>query len=486
MELTFALKESGSESLYKQLYGELRNAILDGRLRPGEKLPSTRQLSESLGISRTTVAQGYDQLLAEGYLETRRGSGTFVSEQLPDHLLECRSLGSESRIEATHYQLSGYGKRVAQEQEPAPTELEGFINFRYGCPALSMLPWKLWKSLLMKHSQPSLELLDYSDDRSGYSPLRQALARHLSRARAIQCSSDQVIIVNGAQQALDLCARLLITPGDQVIIEEPAYTGARKILFTAGAKLAPVAVDHSGLVTAALPCERDGAYKLAYVTPSHQFPTGAVMSLPRRIELLDWARKHNVLVVEDDYDSEYRYSGRPIPSLQGLDNGGFVIYIGTFSKVLFPALRIAYLIVPKALVRVFSRAKWLADRQCPILEQCVLAEFIADGHLERHIRRMRTYYDGLRTALVLALKKHLGERISILGDSAGLHIMVRLSSSLANDEIIRRCMAEGVIISDARTFYQGSGGVGEFLLGYGNLTVKEIGDGVRRLARAAK
>jgi len=210
------------------------------------------------------------------------------------------------------------------------------------------------------------------------------------------------------------------------------------------------------------------------------------MTLPRRLELLRWVRQNDAIIVEDDYDSEFRYSGRPVPSLQGLDSGASVIYIGTFSKVLFPALRLAYVVVPQALVPLFSQAKWFADRQCPMLEQCVLAELIEGGYLERHIRRMRTLYDGLRRVLVRSLLRSFGERISVLGDSTGLHIMVRLSSKYSNDELLKRAIAQGVVVNDARTYYHGSGGTGEYLLGYGDLTTKEIHEGVQRLARAAK
>jgi GntR family transcriptional regulator/MocR family aminotransferase len=325
-------------------------------------------------------------------------------------------------------------------------------------------------------------MLDYANS-LGYRPLREAIARYLVQSRAVQCSADQILIVAGSQQALDLVTRILIDRGDQIALENPGYLGARQIFLAQGATLYPLPVDSSGVVVEAL-WKRLPEIKLVYVTPSHQFPTGAVLSLSRRLDLLAWAELAGALIVEDDYDSEYRYGGRPIPALQGLDHRGLVLYIGTFSKVLFPSLRIGYLVVPPKLIEVFARAKWLSDRQSPLLEQYVLTDFINEGYLERHIRRMRSLYNQRRQKLVQALIDYFGERVTILGENAGMHLMVRLSTPLSDKAVISRAAAMGVGLVSARRYYLENECSGEFILGYADLREPEIEIGVQRLATA--
>ncbi len=312
--------------------------------------------------------------------------------------------------------------------------------------------------------------------------MREAIARYLSRSRAVNCSPDQVLIVNGTQQALYLIMRLLLEPHDVIALEDPGYLSARLIFLNQNAKLLPVAVDESGLVV------KDLAYsseqiRLVYVTPSHQFPTGAILSLPRRLELLAWAQETGALIIEDDYDSEYRYGDRPIPALQGLDKSDSVLYIGTFSKVLFPSLRIGYLVLPKSLILPFARAKWLSDRHLPLLEQQVLTDFIEEGHLERHIRKMRGIYDRRRQVLVKALNVHFGERATILGEKAGIHLMVRLQTHLSDEEIIQRAAQVDVGMISAGPQYLKPHPTGEFIFGYGELTEQLLEEGIRRLAQ---
>ena len=256
---------------------------------------------------------------------------------------------------------------------------------------------QIWRQIATRHLQ-SPNLLDYSSDLLGYKVLREAIAHYLVRSRAVRCEAEQIIIVSGTQQALDLIARLFIDPGDQVVMEEPGYLSARRVFQSQGAEILPISVDSSGLMVEQLQSIENLVVKLVYTTPSHQFPTGAILSLPRRLELLAWARQRGAVIVEDDYDSEYRYGEKPIPAMQGLDQNDSVIYIGTFSKVLFPALRIGYLVVPPGLAKIFAQAKRLVDRHSPLLEQCVLADFINEGHLERHLRRMRTLYSQRRAS----------------------------------------------------------------------------------------
>src|SRR6516162_4624703 len=353
MELAIHLDKNSQQPLHQQLYHELRHSILNGRLSAGQRIPSTRMLSKSLGVSRATVTLTYEQLISEGYLQTAIGSGTSISTHLPDDLLQAPSISNTRRIteSASRFQLSAYGEALFNftRQDDEPPLL---FNFRYCRPAVDQFPVDEWRRLLQRHCQRGRsELLDYADDGKGYRPLREAIARYLGRARAVNCTPDRILIVNGSQQALQLAAQVLLNRGDNVIIEDPGYLGARHAFVTQGARLNAVAVDENGMRTDRLP---SGTAKLLYVTPSHQFPTGAILSLPRRLELLAWAERSGALVIEDDYDSEFRYDARPIPSLQGLAPRENVLYVGTFSKVLFPSLRIGYIVVPSTLVDVFE------------------------------------------------------------------------------------------------------------------------------------
>jgi GntR family transcriptional regulator/MocR family aminotransferase len=292
------------------------------------------------------------------------------------------------------------------------------------------------------------------------------------------------VIVGGSQQAIDLASRLLIDRGDAVAVEDPGYPGARRNFVAQGARLIPIPVDDQGVRVEELFTRHAQPVRLMYVTPSHQFPTGVTLPLRRRIELLRWAHRTGAIVLEDDYDSAYRYAERPIPALQGLDEAGCVIYVGTFSKVLFPALRIGYLVVPKALVDVFVRAKAYSDRQSPLIEQYALTDFIDEGHFERHVRRMRGLYERRRNALVAELKKTFGGNVSIRGESAGMHLLAKFSMGGPNVELVQRAAREGVSLTNAQPLYLRGGGEGEFVLGFAELDEGRIAEGVRRLARA--
>ncbi|MBI1760577.1 MAG: PLP-dependent aminotransferase family protein [Acidobacteria bacterium] len=497
MELAVNLNTSAPQPLHQQLYQELRRSILSGRLSAGQRIPSTRALAKSLGLSRATVTQSYEQLASEGYLQTAIGSGTTVSAQLPDELLQAAPVKPTTTKAARQakpkappqIKLSSYGTSVLAFA-PEPAEPDLLFNFRYCRPAVDHFPIEAWRRLLLRHCRAGQhELLDYAAGGQGDPALRAAIAAYLARARAVNCTPDQVIIVNGSQQALHLCAQVLVERGETVAIEEPGYLGARHAFLTHGAQLHPVPVDEAGLQLESLPQTNakpaaKPAAKLLYVTPSHQFPTGAVLSLPRRLELLAWAEQTGTLILEDDYDSEFRYGGRPIPALQGLAQNANVIYIGTFSKVLFPALRIGYLVVPPALADVFEKAKWLADRHTPVLEQRALCDFITEGYLERHLRRMRTLYDRRRQKLVSALQTQFGERVTIMGANSGIHLMVRLRSKLSDAEVIRRATAAGIGLICARIYYLGACRGDEFVIGYAPLSERRIQEGIKRLAKA--
>ncbi len=345
----------------------------------------------------------------------------------------------------------------------------------------------LWRRLLLRQYRTAgAQMLDYAEDGRGYGPLREAIARYLGRSRAVRCDAEQVLIVNGSQQALSLTAQLLLDRGDAVAMEDPGYQGARHAFLAQGARIRPIPVDGAGLRVDRLAGPAGAGSKLVYVTPSHQFPTGAILPLARRLELLAWAENSGAWIIEDDYDSEFRYDSRPVPCLQGLAGSESVIYVGTFSKILFPSLRIGYLVVPRALARAFERAKWLGDRHTPLVEQWALADFITEGHLESHLRRMRVLYDRRRQTLARALQQQLGDRVTILGENSGMHLMIRVQTGLRDDEVVRCAAAAGVGLTDARIYYAGAPGrarAGEFVLGYAPLSERKIQEGVRRLAR---
>ncbi|HEY9657399.1 MAG TPA: PLP-dependent aminotransferase family protein, partial [Allocoleopsis sp.] len=355
MSLVLKLDNASTVPLHQQLYNELRQAILSGRLQCTQRMPSSRSLAKALAISRTTVLLSYERLLGEGYLKTIPASGTFVACQLPDELLQSTTPQPLSPASQPHVELSTYGATLASLELPLSAEQKTLINFSfYGKPALDEFPIQLWRRLVSRTYRTSSTMLEYSSDPAGYKPLREAIARYLTQSRAVRCDARQVIIVNEAQQALDLLARLLLNRGDRVVMEDPGCFEARYIFQAQGAEVLPVPVDESGMVVESLPANA-APVKLAYVTPSHQFPTGAVLSLSRRLALLAWAQQSGSMIIEDDYDSEFRYDDRPIPALQGLTVGDSVIYIGTFSKLLFPSLRIGYVIVPQRLAPVVAR-----------------------------------------------------------------------------------------------------------------------------------
>jgi GntR family transcriptional regulator/MocR family aminotransferase len=348
------------------------------------------------------------------------------------------------------------------------------LNLSTDGPTFDQFPFVLWRRLLRRHLHalgPSL--FQYAAPGTGHSALREALAGYLARSRAVRCSADQIVIVNGSQQALDLCVRVLVDPGDDVAVENPGYLGARELFSASGARVHPVAVDGDGIVVSALPPQA----RLVYVTPSHQFPSGVSMSLARRLELLEWARCHDALVVEDDYDSEYRYDGAPLPALQGLSADAGVVYVGTFSNVMFPGLRLGYLVLPPGLVEPFTRAKWLADRHSAQLEQAALTDFIREGHLERHIRRMRRVYKRRRDVFLEALARAFGPRATVLGDASGMHLVVRFDSSMD-----ARAARAGVHLVSTRSYYTSGAPAHEYMIRFTGLGERGLREAVRRLA----
>lgn len=415
------LNHDNKRPLYRQLYDEIRHRILTNIIQPGEQIPPTRQLCQDLALSRSTIVEAIAQLKAEGYLESWVGRGTFVATTLPERTTEVVKSNPERppTTEKSVAQISRRGQKLtAAPSSPAfPAGI-----FRSGMPDPIHFPFKVWQKILQKHwSAPQIQGLGYGSS-AGYDPLRETVAHHVRRTRGVNCLPEQVMITAGAQQALYLTANLLLDPNDKVWVENPGYNGAQMAFNAASAQLVPVPVDHHGVdVKAGLKLASDA--KLAYVCPSHQYPLGGTLPLSRRLQLLDWANQAQSWVIEDDYDSEYRYSGHPLASLQSLDSHQRVIYMGTFSKVLFPSLRLGYLIVPPQLAASFEKAREAVDRGSSLITQMALNDFMRDGHFARHIRRSRVLYANRQQALIEAITKLCPDLFETRPFPAGMHLL---------------------------------------------------------------
>jgi GntR family transcriptional regulator / MocR family aminotransferase len=479
----------GHGPLQQQLYRSVRTLILAGRLSPGSRLPSTRTLASELNVSRNTVLLAFDQLMSEGYLITRHGSGTFVARELPD-LSPCT-------IRRPLPITDGDGKhqRSATDERPpalnTPTEhvfawamQAGSLpyDFRLGRSSLVDFPQATWARLVARCTRrTTVQDLDYPAV-AGLLALREEIARYLADARGVTCSAEDILIVNGIQQALDLTTRVLLRPDSVVALEEPHYPPARMVFTAANVEVVGIPVDEQGIKVEAL-VKKGVSARLVYVTPSHQFPTGSVMSLSRRLALLDWAERNEAYIFEDDYDGEFRYVGRPLQALQGIDRAGRVLYAGTFSKSLFPALRLGYLVLPPPLLRAFRRTKALMDAGTPVFEQRVLAGFFHEGYFERHARRSRTLYGTRRAALLDALRQHLPQA-QVRGAEAGLHVLVQLPwiTTAHLPEVLQRARANGVGVYPVTPCYLAPPRQAALMLGYTALSERAIRIGIQRLA----
>jgi GntR family transcriptional regulator / MocR family aminotransferase len=467
---------------WRWLYASIRSEILEGQLRPGTRLPATRDLARQYALARGTIVNAFEQLRSEGYIEGAVGSGTYVSKVLPETLLDV-SPGRSEKPAARHLPkptLSAYAKRI--------TIFPGYGHrptraFRSNLPALDLFPIALWTKITTRCLRRISTRHLLGSDPSGYMPLRQAIAEHLTRSRGVRCQPQQLAIVSGVQEALDLVARILITPGDRVSMEDPGYPGASLVFQAFGAKIIAAGIDSEGILVRGLPKRN---VRLIYVTPGHQFPLGTTMSLARRLELLAWARKSGALIFEDDYDSEYRYSGRPVPALQGLDDAGQVLYAGSFSKVLFPALRLGYLVVPPWLADRIAAIQSLTSRHPRVPEQVVLNEFIREGHFQVHLRRMRQIYAERLSVLMEEARSRLAGLLEISTVEAGLQTIGWLSPGMSA-ESAAKAAAQHKIDMDPLTQYcysraARSSAANVLQLGFAAIPLPEIRRGVRELA----
>lgn len=473
-----AVQKNVSKSLYRQVYDAYRKAILDGNLRAGQRVPSTRVLASELGISRIPVLSAYAQLLAEGYFESRVGSGTIISKSLPHRAAPSQSVNTRlTNITATPRVLSKRCMALADRQDFFARR--GLGPFVASQVAFEHFPLQVWNSLVTRHSRGTqARSLDYGDP-MGFRDLREAIATHLRAARGVRCDAQQIMIVSGSQQGLEISTRALLDPGDRVWMEEPGYAFARSVFSFSGCEIVPVNVDNEGLNVAA-GVKKCADARAVLVTPSHQYPLGVTMSASRRLQLLDWAESHGAWIMEDDYDSEYRYETMPITCMQGLDRNSRVIYIGTFSKVLFPSLRLGYIVIPTDLIERFLAVRFAVDIAPANFHQAVLADFIREGHFSRHIRRMRAIYAERRSVLIKSLRAELGDMAEIQGAEAGMHLSA-VFRGISDREVAERALTQKLWLVPLSRLYLARPKCQGFILGFGSTPVDEIPHAVHRL-----
>lgn len=471
-EFPLELPARGSRQRLQALHAQLRAAILDGRLKRGLRLPATRELASALGLSRNTVVAAYERLLSEGYVEARRGAGNYVAA-----LAQSRAPAKAAEDALDRRLATAWRGFTAMLVTPVPPPAAG--DFGLGVPELGLFPYEVWRRLAMRAWRASARAMPHYDGPQGRPALREAIARHVAFARAVACGPDDVLVCHGAQQAFDLLARVLVTPGRTVVaVEDPGYPRLREAFAAAGAKLVGVPVDEEGLQVDRLPVQA----RIVYVTPSHQFPLGVTMSPQRRAALLEFARANHATVIEDDYDSEFRYGDRPLEALQTLDRSGSVCYVGTFSKCLFPSLRLGYLVAPPWLHPALAHAKRLADGYTDPVAQDTLAAFIVEGHLARHVRRMRRVYAQRRQRLLDALARYARGRLDVWPSGAGLHLAARLTRGSAAT-VVGRAAEQGIHLETLAGYALEQHAPEGIAFGFGRVEEARIDEAVRRIAR---
>lgn len=477
-----AVNRHSETPLYRQIYDALRAMILDRRLESGQQLPSTRALADELKISRIPVLDAYAQLLAEGYIESRSGAGTFVKISLSDQFASVRPAAPSVLKDLGNTETSQLAQLLPVERTPW---FPSSGAFSVGQIAYDHFPFRVWSDLVTRHARRvRASSLNYADP-MGSEQFREAIAVYLRTSRAVRCEASQIMVVNGSQHALDLSARVLLDSNTPAWIEEPGYEMLRHTLVLSGCQLVPVPVDSEGLDVAA-GMKLCPTARAAFVTPSHQYPLGATMSPSRRLQLLEWAQSHHAWIVEDDYDSEYRYESMPVASLQGLDPGARVIYIGTFSKTLFPSLRLGYIVIPHALIARFQAVRRANDLFPSPLYQAALTDFIQGGHFTRHVRKTRRLYAERCTALTRTLNKEFGSEIEILGSEAGMHLVVTLPPGYPDRTVAARAARDGLWLWPLSAAYIGPHVREGFILGFGGTKAEDMLHQVRRLRKVIR
>lgn len=485
-----SLDHESKDPLFRQLADQIREGILNGLLKAGDFLPATRNLADELGISRFTVVESYRMLTSQGYLEAGRGAGSRVSRQLP--LVTPASPAPKNSTKKTRFahapiKLSDYGERILSIATVGAQNPYFTPALNYGGVPIDLLPLAQWRRKVAFYTRATeSDAFHYWSDPQGYPPLREAIAAYISRARAVRTTADQVAVFSGYQPALECIARVLLNPGDIAVVENPGYVGASRIFAYQGAEIFPVSVDENGLEVHKL-TEMKEQPKIILTTPSLQEPTGVALSLPRRLELLEYARSRNIFIIEDDYDSEYRYGSRPIPSLQSLDEHEKVIYLTTFRKMLFPLVRLAFLVLPKALVPVVKLAKASGEKDLPMLEQCVLTDLINEGELERHVQKTRAVFNKSRQTLVQAISHNFGRKVTISRENSGTHLLVRFNLPVSDETIIEAAHEYDLdLVSTQNSYIDCQVTPGEFLWSFINIPDQGVGRKVQLFARAIK
>jgi GntR family transcriptional regulator / MocR family aminotransferase len=479
--LHLAVDQTSDRPIFVQIYLALRTAIVTGTLAPGTKLPSSRDLAARLSVSRTSAFSAYEQLIAEGYAVGRGGSGTYVSDDVPPAIAGTAALKGDLR-RAIAVRVSQAGDRYREVGAGLVTPAR--VPFVTGCCSVDAKTIEAWRRIGSHHMRSfDRTNLGYADP-GGEPQLRREIAAYLRAARAVQCTEDQVIVLSGAQQAIDLSIRTLLDPGDKVWVEDPGYAATKQALKAAGATLVPVPLDTNGLDIGAARLAAPDA-RAAYITPSHQYPTGVVMSMARRLELLDWATKTGAWIIEDDYDSEFQYTGKPLASLQGLDRDGRVIYAGTLSKVLFPGLRLGFAVVPPPLIEMFRGARFLSDRSPPILQQVMTAEFMAQGCFTSHIRRMRSVYRQARDVLIEAVTETLGDLVDIEVPECGMQLIIHFRNQASDVAIADMARQHGLIVRPVSPLYLKARSRPGLVLGYSGFDEQQLRSAAAALGRIA-
>ncbi len=474
------LDADSARPIFQQIYLAFREAIVARRLAAGSRLPSTRQLATRIGVSRTSVLSAYEQLLAEGYVTGQAGSGTFVAEDAAPSMQVAPTAQPAGRANPA---LSRIGQRYAHFA--SGLELPPNLPFAAGCCSIDAQSIEALRRTGMEVMQKFDPAALHYGDPSGQSALRDEVAKYLRVARAVRCEPEQVLILSGAQQAIDLTIRVLLDPGDAVWVEDPGYLPTREALSTLGARLVPVPVDHDGLDVEA-GCRAAPGARAVYITPSHQYPTGAVMSIQRRLELLDWASATGAWIVEDDYDSEFRYVGRPLASLQGLDRGETVIYVGTLSKMLFPGARLGFAVVPPSLVDVFRGARFLTDRHPSTPQQAVVSGFMRRGFLTSHVQRMRQRYRLARNAVVEAIQRQMGDLVEVEVPEVGIQLTMHFRGTVDDVAVAAEAARRGLVVKAVSPHYIAAPPRSGLVLGFSGFDEHRLRTAVAELARVTR